>query len=373
MTKIELLLQEIKENANTDKIQSTLDSITKHPHAKYLCLYGAGMVGIHTYHTLAENGIHADYFVVSDDSADVGKKINGKPVLSLSEISGIKDNVLVLIANGDAYKCWCLLKERGFKYISHIPNMFYWYLPTIKKLNIDTLMSDLNKLCGILSDEYSCITVLTWLNELLKIDINFEHIYKVYEPDQYFPLDILSFSKGENIVDAGAFTGDSVDQFTRMIPDYGKIFSIEMDKVNYNSLLKNIKKYRDIYCYNVGLSDKNGEAVYFEDDCSSRFETKDDNSQTNRISVETTTLDSLLKDEQIDFIKMDIEGAEPDALMGSKEIIRKFKPKCAICVYHDPLHIFEVPFLLKQFVPEYKVYFRHHTQLLYELVCYVTL
>jgi hypothetical protein len=70
---------------------------------------------------------------------------------------------------------------------------------------------------------------------------------------------------------------------------------------------------------------------------------------------------------------MDIEGSEMAALRGAQKIIKTQKPKCAICVYHNPSHFFEVPRYLLSLVPEYKIYFRHHSQQLYETVCYATL
>ena len=70
---------------------------------------------------------------------------------------------------------------------------------------------------------------------------------------------------------------------------------------------------------------------------------------------------------------MDIEGAELNALRGSKEIIKSQKPKLAISVYHDFKHLWEVPLYIKKLVPDYKIYFRHHTNLEYETVCYAIL
>jgi hypothetical protein len=81
-------------------------------------------------------------------------------------------------------------------------------------------------------------------------------------------------------------------------------------------------------------------------------------------------LDNILKNEKVTFIKMDIEGAEPHALRGARNIIRTQKPKLAICTYHDFRHLWEIPLYIKELVPEYKIYLRHHTKLEYETVCY---
>ena len=58
---------------------------------------------------------------------------------------------------------------------------------------------------------------------------------------------------------------------------------------------------------------------------------------------------------------MDIEGAEQKALSGAKNIIMRDKPQLAICVYHKPNDIWEIPFMLKDWVPEYQLYLRHHS------------
>lgn len=70
---------------------------------------------------------------------------------------------------------------------------------------------------------------------------------------------------------------------------------------------------------------------------------------------------------------MDIEGSELKALFGAEEIIKLQKPKLAICVYHKPEHLWEIPLYIKKILPEYKLFFRHHTSLEYETVCYATI
>ena len=64
----------------------------------------------------------------------------------------------------------------------------------------------------------------------------------------------------------------------------------------------------------------------------------------NMMTVETktvnvTTIDEFVKSnniEKVDFIKADIEGAERDMLRGATEVLKKFAPKLAICIYHLP-------------------------------------
>lgn len=81
-------------------------------------------------------------------------------------------------------------------------------------------------------------------------------------------------------------------------------------------------------------------------------------------------LDTLLASNKVTFIKMDIEGAEQNALEGAKQIIQKQTPKLAICIYHSLEDLWEVPLQIKRMVPEYKIGVRHHAANMGDTVCY---
>lgn len=63
---------------------------------------------------------------------------------------------------------------------------------------------------------------------------------------------------------------------------------------------------------------------------------------------------------QATFIKMDIEGAELDALRGAEELIKANKPKLAICLYHHVHDLWTIPLYVKSLVPEYKLFCREN-------------
>ena len=69
-------------------------------------------------------------------------------------------------------------------------------------------------------------------------------------------------------------------------------------------------------------------------------------------------------------IKMDIEGAELDALYGAKNTIRKYKPLLAICVYHKREDMLTIPQYIKSIVPEYRFFLRAYEKTATELVLY---
>lgn len=67
---------------------------------------------------------------------------------------------------------------------------------------------------------------------------------------------------------------------------------------------------------------------------------------------------------------MDIEGAEYEALLGSVNTIKKYRPALAICLYHKPEHLFKIPLLIKSWNLNYEFFIRFHGNNLFETVLY---
>ena len=82
------------------------------------------------------------------------------------------------------------------------------------------------------------------------------------------------------------------------------------------------------------------------------------------------TLDEVFEDKSITFIKMDVEGAEYEALRGAEQTIRTQRPKLAISIYHKPEDILDLPQLLLSYQPEYRFYLRHYCIFNNETVLY---
>jgi FkbM family methyltransferase len=133
---------------------------------------------------------------------------------------------------------------------------------------------------------------------------------------------------------------------------------------NYVDKLDNSDR---VILFNKGVSDKTGR-VFFEStgDTSARI------SEVGSSSIEVITIDEALQEYEfpVEFIKMDIEGAELAALHGAKETIQKYKPILAICVYHKLDDLITIPQYIKKLVPEYKLYLRHHSKCIFETVLY---
>lgn len=91
---------------------------------------------------------------------------------------------------------------------------------------------------------------------------------------------------------------------------------------------------------------------------------------TGSIEVVLQRLDDCLKDMIPTYIKMDVEGAENDALKGGAQVIKKHHPKLAICVYHTQDHIWEIPLEVNNLNPHHRLYLRRYDDEFGDVVCY---
>lgn len=181
--------------------------------------------------------------------------------------------------------------------------------------------------------------------------------------------DIFDFRDDEIFVDCGAYDGKSVVDFILYVKGkYKKIYAFEPDILNHYLCRNNIADLRNVFLLNSGLSEIEGD-FWFDSRGAQSSKITDNNTQGNLIKIHAVKLDSLIN-EPVSFIKMDIEGAEYSAIHGAAEVMRKYKPKLAISVYHNDDDLIRIPLLLRELVPEYKFYLRHHTTMYVDTVLY---
>ncbi len=145
--------------------------------------------------------------------------------------------------------------------------------------------------------------------------------------------------KGDIVVDAGAYPGDFTIFAAKKVGKEGTVIAFEPDDVNFERLQENIQlnNLDNVVLVKKGL---------WGDNKIIEFDTKSDGSSS--ISLEDNTASKLLKipvvrldDElsklgisQLDFIKMDIEGAEIGAIKGCETILKENNVNLAIASYH---------------------------------------
>ena len=210
---------------------------------------------------------------------------------------------------------------------------------------------------SMLSDDWSKQTLIAYLKLCITHDP--AHIYKFARKYQYFnelTKDILSDAQG-SYVDCGTYRGDTIEKYIGVGGKYDKIFAIEADPQNFIELEKFIrtKGYKNVLPLNCGAGDMNG-VLYFNMQAS-----KASSFSKSGIEVAVKKIDTLVGDEKIKFIKMDIEGSELSALKGAELTIKRDKPALAICVYHKAEDLITIPQFIKSLHEDYKFYLVPHS------------
>ncbi len=165
------------------------------------------------------------------------------------------------------------------------------------------------------------------------------------------------FSMGENesFLDLGAYRGDTVEEFLNYSGGkYSEIIALEPDRRTYKKLCG--------YLENIPNSTAIQKAVFSESKIAV-FSSKAGRQSTlskKGEEIQTTTVDEICEGKNITYIKMDVEGAESEALEGAKETLKKQKPKLNIALYHRSKDIFEIPLKIAEINPGYRFYIRRH-------------
>lgn len=192
----------------------------------------------------------------------------------------------------------------------------------------------------------------------------------IYEENQYFVADIVTLGTEEVFIDAGAYNGDTIEALIEKTNNcYKKVYTFEPGEKSFDIIQRKFSNNEKIEPYKVGLWRKK-DILLFEDN---GVELGNKLDAQGNIKVTVDALDNLIVDEAVTFIKMDIEGAELEALEGAKNIIVNHKPTLAISIYHKYDDLWEIPLYIKSLVPEYKLFLRHHSLVNSDTVLYATL
>jgi FkbM family methyltransferase len=175
---------------------------------------------------------------------------------------------------------------------------------------------------------------------------------------QYFMKE-LKPCKDETFIDCGAYTGDTIYSFLRHCREYKRIIAFEPDSRVFEKLKAKYENNPRITLINAGVYDKDGEILFSgTGDGRSHIITDNVENDSSR-GVQVKTIDGLGL-EKVSFIKMDVEGAELNALKGAEKTILRDKPKLAVCIYHSPDDMVRIPEYIHNLAPEYKLYVRHY-------------
>lgn len=168
---------------------------------------------------------------------------------------------------------------------------------------------------------------------------------------------------GKDIIDAGAYIGDSALIFSQMTD--GKVWAFEPSAENYAGLLKTIEMNRltNVVPVQSALGKENGTAEMTKAILKSAnsFVGTGSMPYTGTEKAKVVRLDDFVRENnlRVGLIKTDVEGAEQLLLSGAEETIRTQRPALLISIYHNADDYFHIKPMLQNLVPEYHFRIRH--------------
>ncbi len=353
-------------------------------------------------------------FICDNNKEKVGKKIFGIPVYSPEKLYENPDKYVILITAKDNFAIKSILQQLNAMNVTHcypsailqFANMVTRYID-LGSLNkyvsigerqyhefntykvIQDNMDKISRVREMLCDEKSVELFDNYIEKLQYNVNNYADISDdVYE--HYFADGIFNYSDEEILVDGGTFDGADTIRFAELLKEEGKLlkkaYCFEPDCENFRRSCNNLQKYYNsdvnidygkqmaksdnFTIYQAGLYDKNA-GVGFRT-CGSQISRLTEQVESAG-SVSTVCLDDLLSNEKVSFIKFDLEGADIPAIWGAEKTIRKNKPKLALSIYHNIEDLWEIPLMIKNFVPEYKLFVRHHSAYFWDKILYAAL
>lgn len=180
----------------------------------------------------------------------------------------------------------------------------------------------------------------------------------------YFDLPALTWNNGDTFVDCGSFDGYNAQNYVKVFRKHcpgGKanLIALEANTVMAEKINTKLKSLEGLGCHEVvsAVAWSSSGRVQVRESAGGMVEvTEDSNGELNSV-----TIDEVLGSRRADFIKMDIEGSEYQALLGAQKTIRRDKPQLAISVYHKLQDIVALPALLLSILPTYQFYLRHYS------------
>jgi FkbM family methyltransferase len=166
-------------------------------------------------------------------------------------------------------------------------------------------------------------------------------------------------------VDGGAYNGDTYLELCGMT-EVETAHLFEPDSANFAQLTRHVSQtWRKAQCLPLGLGDSyrilsfntgSGEGASI--------------SETGSAHIAVAALDDVLAGHTADFIKLDVEGAELQALQGARKLIQRSRPVLALSLYHLPQDLWELPLALAELCEDYRFHVRQHYFNSFESVLY---
>ncbi len=377
---LDLLLREDVEHARR-RTDTSYDLATDGL-GQNIVLFGAGGFGRMVNRKLSAFGVHPVAFTDNNPSL-WGKNIDGLVVLAPEEAAsqyGQQAVFVVCIWNGEAHDRMpdrlIQLKSLGCKAAITFGSLFWKYrqsfLPHYCLDLPEKVLCQKNIVRSAMelwSDRFSRDEFVAQI--AFRASLDFTFVSRSVGGKHYFPHDLFSLGNNEVFIDCGAFDGDTIADFVHETGgNFRLLVAFEPDAATYSRLQERISRLDG----DVRLKIQSSQKAIGRQTGTIAFDST--GTMLSKIGsgvskVDVIDLDSAIGHLNPTYIKFDIEGFEPEALMGASGLLSRTRPILALSVYHKQDHLWKIPLLLSSLLPErYEFFLRPHGAESWDLVCY---
>ena len=344
------------------------------PLSPEVVVYGAGNTGCEVGAFLHAAGHRVAAYL--DAAARPHQQLHGVPVQRPSDwterhpTAGM--DVVVAIHNFEVDMVEALAQVRRLEFrrtlnMIDFHNLFpnwqpfrYWLAPRVFYCGHEREIEEAFLLLG---DETSRL----WYREVLafRLSGDYSRLPSPSLEDQYVPRDLPRWKNPMRLIDCGAYDGDTIEALAGANYSFEAIAAFEPEPQNFKALAARARRYGLAVCFPCGVADGTRMVRFLAGAGMGSREAADGNA-----FIQCVALDEALAGFHPTHIKMDIEGAEPDALAGARRMIEDDLPTLAIALYHQPDHLWRIPLIIAGWKVGYRMEIRGHAFGSFDTVLY---
>lgn len=322
---------------------------------KPIVLYGMGNGADKIIRVLEDNGIEFSGVFASDGFVRE-KMFHGHKITSYGVLKERFGDMIVLLCFGSE-------RPEVIENIKRIAAEQELYAPEVPVIDgglftkdyYEQNKADFDLVYGLLADDMSRKTFENTIKYKISGKIKYLLDCEVSHDEPYESF--LHLSKNETFLDLGAYTGDTVADFVCRVGEYNNIIACEPDLKSYKKLLLNTENLENITAINAAVSDTCQKSLF------GMRGGRNSGVSGGKTEIDYLTVDQIAQNDNITYIKMDVEGEELKVIKGAQNVILRDKPQMLVSCYHRTEDLITLPKAIYNIRCDYKLYMRHFCSL----------
>lgn len=313
-------------------------------------------------------------WIADSDAKRWGAELEGIPIRAPENLAHVGDQIVIAMthhfrAMADVIERY---KVRRWAWFTDIREVFggYRLVATLEEV---TQQPEIDRLAGLLAHSPESLHVL---ERALSCRVTGDAAdFPPPTPAQYFQDDIVGGAGFHWFVDCGAWAGDTLQEWVRR---HGRA---PFERLRYHAIEPDPQSFHELKAahdelppelrsrvtlHPCAVGEKEGSIALVSGGVTTMLREGLDGAATTPV----VRLDRLLAGEPVGAVKMDLEGFEPHALEGARDLIQSQRPALLIAIYHQVSHLWELPLWIHDLGLGYRLHLRHHDASMSETVCY---